>query len=522
VDLPLNEILVGGALDILQTLPGESVQCAISSPPYWGLRDYNVDPLVFGGDPSCPHEWEDRRYYTEKSAASGGAAEAFSQPGVENAERLKRARWRNDSVCQKCGAWRGQLGLEPSPELYVEHIVEIFREVRRVLRKDGIAWLNLGDCYATGAGKVGDCPGGGEQGARWRGDVDRLRDDKRGYRGDRLANGRNDQDPIQRNKGNRGSAHKMGPITQPNRMPVPGLKAKDLVGIPWRVAFALQADGWWLRMDVVWAKRNCMPESVRDRPTRAHEYLFLLTKAETYYYDADAIREPVACPEDSTAEDAARAFSRLRSLVPQPYQPAARPYGSGNKERFVAEEVGDRGRTNDHIGSSIPWTHDGRGRNKRSVWWIATTPFPEAHFAVFPEDLVAPCVLAGTSERGACADCGAPWERMTERETDNLSNAALAGSEIAGKGHPTSQVRDDHDVRDGPTPSVRTTGWGPGCGCGAPARPCVVLDPFIGSGTTALVALRAGRSFVGIELNPEYAALARRRIAPELSQPRLL
>lgn len=447
---PVNEILVGDACSALRTLPAESVQCCVTSPPYWGLRDYGVP---------------------------------------------------------------GQIGLEATPEDYVKRLIEVFREVRRVLRKDGILWLVLGDCYATGAGKVGDCPGGGEQGARWRGDIDRLRDDKRGYRGERLVNGRNDQ--IHRNK--------VGPTTQPNRMPVPGLKPKDLVGIPWRVAFALQADGWWLRMDVIWGKRNCMPESVQDRPTRSHEYVFLLAKSERYFYDADAIREPVAAPEASTAEDAARAFSRLRALIPAPYQPPAKPYGAGNKDRFVPQQMGERGRTGNHLGSSVPWTYDGRGRNKRSVWWIPTMPFPEAHFAVFPEELVAPCILAGTSEKGACAECGVQWERVTERDTANLSNAARAGSDIYGKGHPSSQVRDDHDFRDGATSIVRTTGWIQRCACGGgQTKPSVVLDPFIGAGTTALVALRAGRSFIGVEINSEYAAMARRRIESEITQPRLL
>ena len=156
----------------------------------------------------------------------------------------------------------GQLGLERTPEEYVSKLVAVFREVRRVLRDDGTLWCVLGDCYATGAGKVGNCPGGGEQGARWRGE---------------------------------GSKHDygIGPVTQPNRMPLPGLKPKDLVGVPWRVVFALQADGWWLRSDIIWHKPNPLPESVTDRPTKAHEYVFLLAKSERYWYDAEAIAEPI-------------------------------------------------------------------------------------------------------------------------------------------------------------------------------------------------------------------------------------
>ena len=161
------------------------------------------------------------------------------------------------AFCRRCGAWQGQLGLEPTPELYVEHMVEVFREVKRVLRDDGTLWMNMGDSYATGAGKVGECPGGGEQGERWK-----------AGRGTHTAE----------NSG-RPRLAAMGPMTQPNRLPLPGLKPKDLVGIPWRLAFALQADGWWLRSDIIWAKPNPMPESVTDRPTKAHEYLFLLAKS---------------------------------------------------------------------------------------------------------------------------------------------------------------------------------------------------------------------------------------------------
>lgn len=231
------EIRCGDALTELRLIPDASVRCCVTSPPYWGLRDYGV---------------------------------------------------------------AGQLGLESTPEEYISRMVEVFREVRGALAADGTLWLNLGDSYATGAGKVGECPGGGDnlRGA----DGDRIRDEKRGYRGDRLPNGRGDHPAILRQKtratrdGTHAGKHTamaaLGPMTQPNRLPLPGLKAKDLIGIPWRVALALQADGWYLRADIIWHKTNPMPESVRDRPTKAHEYLFLFSKSERYFYDADAICEP--------------------------------------------------------------------------------------------------------------------------------------------------------------------------------------------------------------------------------------
>lgn len=328
MSLAENTVHVGDCRALLAQMDSDSVNCVVTSPPYWGLRDYGVE---------------------------------------------------------------GQLGLEATPTEYVEKMVEVFRDVRRVLRPDGTLWLNLGDCYATGSGKVGEHPGGGEQGARWRGDVDRVRDDKRGYRGERLANGRGDQPAVLRVKtratrdGTHAGKHTamaaMGPMTQPNRMPIPGLKPKDLVGIPWRVAFALQADGWWLRSDIVWSKPNPMPESVTDRPTKAHEYLFLLSKSEKYFYDAGAIREPQQAPEASTPDDRARAFSRRRAATPGAYQDALTPEGNG-----------------------VPWEDRDGKRNKRSVWTIATEPFAGAHFATFPRKLVEPCIKAGCPGGGLVLD----------------------------------------------------------------------------------------------------------------------
>lgn len=305
--IAFNGYHVGDCRELLKQLPDACINTCVTSPPYWGLRDYGVD---------------------------------------------------------------GQIGLEQTPTEFVTTMVEVFQDVRRVLRDDGTLWLNLGDCYATGAGKVGECPGGGEQGARWRGDVDRPRDDKRGYRGERLANGRGDNPAILRTK-----TVGVGPMTQPNRMPIHGLKPKDLVGIPWRVAFALQADGWYLRSDIVWSKPNPMPESVRDRPTKSHEYVFLLSKSERYYYDFDAIKEPLTAPQASTPEDVARAFSRRRAAAPEQRQ--------GDAEATEASDT---------------------GRNKRTVWTVATEPTPDAHFATFPRKLITPCILAGCPVGGVVLD----------------------------------------------------------------------------------------------------------------------
>ncbi len=329
---------VGDCRDLLDQMPAKSVQCCITSPPYWGLRDYGQD---------------------------------------------------------------GQLGLERTPAEYVENMVEVFRMVWQVLRDDGTLWLNLGDCYATGAGSVGNAPGGGKQGARWKGDASRIRDEKRGYRGERLANGRGDQPAVLRKKtratrdGTHAGKHTgiaaMGPMTQPNRMPIPGLKPKDLVGIPWKVAFALQADGWYLRSDIIWAKPNPMPESVQDRPTRAHEYLFLLTKSARYYYDVAAIREPVQYGDhhrNGTPDHITQAPGQ------SPQRGITKRRRSGNKVRQYPG--GDGKRPDDHLASGVPWEDKDGMRNKRTVWTIATEPTPDAHFATFPTKLVTPCILAGS------------------------------------------------------------------------------------------------------------------------------
>ena len=430
-------MIPGDALAQLRKLPAESAHCVITSPPYWGLRDYGLPPLA----------WEPVRF--------------APMPGMPDLE---------------APAWQGCLGLEPEPILFVAHMVAIFREVRRVLRADGTCWVNLGDCYATGAGRVGD--------------------DKRGYRGDRLANGRGDQPAVLRRKtratrdGSHSGRHTaiaaMGPMTQPNSMPIQGLKPKDLVGLPWRVALALQADGWWLRSDVVWNKPNPMPESVADRPTKAHEYLFLLTKRGRYFYDAKAIREPRTSDED------ARGFRGGAYVQGRAFENS----GTGGKRADIG---------NDRV------SPEGK-RNKRSVWTVATQPFPEAHFATFPPKLIEPCVLAGTSARGCCLACGAPVARKVVK----VGTASAGGGRRA-----VADAREATTRPQGPTGAMATgewatyatAGWEGSCSCAAPVVPCTVLDPFNGAGTTGVVAVGRGRSYLGIELNPDYLAMSEQRIA---------
>ena len=330
-------------------IPDNSVDCVVTSPPYWGLRDYGLE-----------------------------------EQGI---------------------------GLEQTPEEYCTNMVEVFREVWRVLKPTGTVWLNLGDSYSS----------------------------------------------------------------------------KDLVGIPWRVAFALQADGWYLRSDIIWSKPNPMPEPVRDRPTKSHEYVFLLTKSPRYYYDADAIREeavaerwgghkPMNLNNTKDTNGVFKGLSRERDMMP---------------------------------------SH----RNKRSVWEIATHPYPEAHFATYPEKLVEPCILAGTSEKGVCAECGKPWEREVEKSPytpplvyDGSRNVDASRQDKTRKLSGKQYNEQAHTT---------TIGWQPTCECNADTVPATVLDPFAGSGTTLAVAQRLGRKSIGTDLSEEYLKLASKRLGA-ISMPMIL
>jgi DNA modification methylase len=312
-------VLTGDCRQLLATLADGSVHSCVTSPPYYGLRDYGVD---------------------------------------------------------------GQMGLEGSPDEFVAGMVAVFREVRRVLRDDGTLWLNIGDSYANGG--------------RTSRDLDEKLPDRQNA--PRLP------DPL-------------------------GVKPKDLIGIPWMLAFALRADGWFLRQDIIWSKPNPMPESVTDRCTKAHEYLFLLSKGPRYHFDSAAIAEP------SVKGDNGSTFTAGKTADHQMGRATGR---SGNKARKPGSERGCPEGTGSNVCGSIPW--EGSSRNKRSVWTVATQPFKEAHFATFPPSLIEPCILAGCPAGGT------------------------------------------------------------------------VLDPFGGAGTTALVAQNLGRNAILIELNPEYAAMAERRV----------
>ncbi len=364
----------GDTRTVMQSLPAESVQCVVTSPPYWGLRDYGVD---------------------------------------------------------------GQIGLEESPDAFIASLVDVFRSVRRILRPDGTVWMNLGDSYASNVG--GSSDGSATKGG------------------------------VAGNVPNAWGGGTQSAVKRPS-----GLKPKDLCGLPWRVALALQADGWWLRSCIIWSKPAPMPESVTDRPTTAHEYVFLLSKAATYYYDAAAVREPHVSKS-----------------------------GSGNGYARP-EQISRSGRGQD--GAWKPDDYPG-GRNLRTVWTINSEPFSEAHFATYPQALVEPCVKAGTSEHGCCIHCGAPWKRLTD-----VSYDAQGRTTNGPRSKENESITAAHDVRL--VKQVATTGWAQTCTCETLfTTPCTVLDPFAGSGTTSLVARRLGRSSIGIDLSEEYLRIALKRLS---------
>jgi DNA modification methylase len=357
---PTHQILIGDALEQLRTLPAQSVHTCVTSPPYYGLRDYGVD---------------------------------------------------------------GQIGLEQTPAEFIDRLVAVFAEVRRVLRDDGTCWVNMGDSYAGSWG----------------------------------AHGRDDM-----GLGISALSQRQAMASQRKEKKVKqlGWKPKDLMGMPWRLAFALQDDGWYLRQDIIWHKPNPMPESTRDRCTKAHEYLFLLSKSRRYYYDSDAIREPANYGPTPTGVGFghgtdAKERSRGRVSVPKGWDTSTGEGGHGSYHKDGAaraardsfkrdgskrEQIIPGQSKGTHRPDRVESTHDILTRNKHSVWTVATHGFKQAHFATFPPNLIRPCILAGAPRGG------------------------------------------------------------------------LVLDPFGGAGTTGLVAMQEGRRSILCELNPEYAALARARL----------
>jgi DNA modification methylase len=398
-------LLSGHVLDRLRELPDGSVHLVVTSPPYWALRAYGTPPQFWGGDPGCHHE-------LEPLAADSTAAQ----------------------LCRHCSAWQGELGHEPVPDClawarqeppcalcYVYHLRVVFQEVWRVLRADGTVFLNLGDTY-TGSGCGRDGRTGIGTHSRRQGFVGGTRSDPR-------------------------VAARGWPAARR------WFKSKNLCLLPERVALALQEDGWIVRSAIVWNKVRPMPESVRDRPTRSWEYVWMLARQERYFYDPDGLRQP---PPSSM------------KIPPE------------------------------------SWA------NLRNCWSIPTEPHSEPHYAAFPEELPRRAILLGTSERGCCPACGAPWRRVVERQ---MARKKLSPRALSAMREGQRLVLSGRQI----APHRRVTlGWEPTCRHrDQQPVPCLVLDPFAGIGTTLRVAQCLGRDAIGIELNDHYAALAQQRLLGE-------
>jgi len=360
-------IINNDALSALKDIPDNTVHTVITSPPYWQLRDYFVS---------------------------------------------------------------NQLGQEATPEEFVKNLVDICREVKRVLRKDGTFWLNIGDGYNNNSGFS-------RAKSEWQ---------REGRKG-----GSSDKQSFKH----------------------PTIKTKDLIGMPWRVAFALQADGWYLRLDICWEKSNPMPDGAKDRPTKGHEYIFLLTKSPKYFYDYYAVLE-----DTDEHPDGEQGFG------------ANVQHGTNRMDQ-------DRS-----------FTHYGK-RNKRSVWKTSVSSFKGDHFATFPTKLIDPCVLAGTSEYGCCVKCGTPWARLFGKEKikieEKVSQKSTETYEDIFEGYlPT---KDEHKLY------LIEKGWEKKCNCDTnEVKPCIVLDPFSGMATTGIVSFKYGQNYLGIELNPEYLEMSKKRL----------
>jgi len=418
-------IIQGNVFDKLKEISVESVHCVVTSPPYWGLRDYQIPSTIWGGNLQCEHEWDIEQFPGNYKIVAIGNLDR------EHQKKVASSQW-----CKKCGAWLGCLGLEPTPELYVAHLAEIFHKVQQVLRNDGICFINIGDSYSNG-GKRQSFRNTTNQ--NWSG----ASDDKKWH----------------------------GNIVREDN-----LKPKNLVLIPERLAIALQEDGWCVRSRIAWIKGNAMPESVTDRPTCAWEHIWMITKNKKYFCDMEAVRQK---------------WADNRHGNPGHY-----------KSTYAKDVTGLGG----HGGLGHWDANHLIGANLRNWWKINSEPFSEAHFAVMPSEIPRRCILMSTSARGCCPQCGKPWVRVMERTSMEVRSGP--------KGRATRTMCSGIVTKP---PTSVTTGWCSGCNHGLEPVPCTVLDPFLGSGTTCLVAEQLGRNSIGIELNPEYIKIAEKRLKKEPS-----
>jgi DNA modification methylase len=504
-------LLRGHVLDRLRELPADSVQCCVTSPPYYGLRAYPIEPQVWGGDPLCDHSWDEQTYRLERHGDSGsnhGLPDASS--GAHEATRIGP---QQSATCTRCGAWRGHLGSESSIGAFIAHLVEVFREVKRVLRPDGTLWINVGDSYHAGTSAS------------------------------RIAH----HDPEKNHNYWNNTAID-------RRVTAPECKPKDMLLVPFRLAIALQEDGWYVRSDICWAKPNPMPGSQTDRPTSAHEYIFLLSKQPNYYYDHVAIRVGAVSIRSHHGKD----------VNPKAQSPAAGAHANPSWTAAVNGTV--QARNLRDVWSIAPapgdgWDYcrhcqtlmdgaerqaidktkltgdDGKQTTVKACPGCGATDGWVNHFAAFPLELPRTCLKAGTSAFGACGSCGAPYERVVERVGRTTADVAKEqgnsgyshGQDGTGRRGQSLDFMGHHG--DLPPRQEEHLGWAPTCRCAesgqhpdkyldivsgyAPdsIRPCTVVDIFAGSGSSGIAALELGLHPILIELSDEYAEVCEARLA---------
>lgn len=454
----MSTLYHGDVLETLKGLPDKSAHCCVTSPPYYSLRDYSICSCVmkrhdrgmkFHGDKEL--EDSDRRgcaSATDPRCRKPAKPDCRWCNGTGTIPGMERVwggqpdcqhEWRPDdhsSLCLKCGALLCQLGLEPSLDDFLTNMVTIFREVRRVLRDDATLWLNIGDSYSAGGRKT--------------------------QAGDKLHEAR-------------GIGYRV-PAEE-------GIKAKDMLGVPWALAFALRADGWYLRQEIIWHKPSPMPESARDRCTKGHEHIFLLTKRRDYFYDQDGERL-----ESKLAVD----WETYNKLC------------DDSSESWYPRVSGDAGDGETKHGNMARVAHP-NGSNLRTVWTLPTEAYKGAHFAAFPKRLPERCVKLGTSAIGCCSKCGEPWTRIVKRE--RYATRKGAGAKADDGTVDANRDTQRHCTRR------QTTGFEQQCECGeVDVVPCAVLEPFAGTGTVLDACSLLGRRSIGIEINPEYCEQIRRRV----------
>jgi len=433
-EIPVNKILQGNALDVLKTLPEKSIDMSITSPPYWSMRDYGTqNERIWDTKDSCDHDWSESIANKQGGGSHGIAPEYNEHRKFES----------SSAFCSKCGAWKGQLGLEPDYNLFVKHLCDIFDEVKRVLKDTGTCWVNLGDTY-SGSHAMGF-----------------TSFEKMGIQSYLKDNWQMNDRACAKTD----------------------LPNKSLCMIPFRFAIEMVNRDWILRNVIIWRKPNPMPSSITDRFTVDFEYIFFFTKSRMYYFE-----------------------QQLEDVCKATIERAKHGFSSGKSEQYAGlSHENQRSYSDRLLGGEI------LGRNKRCVWDITTHSFSDAHFATFPEQLLITPIRAGSPEF-VCKKCGKPREKIFDvKQQEQEKSTEDSETKFESLEQERKHRQGFDSSRDWIEPVRKFVGYSD-CGCGAGFEKGIVLDPFMGSGTTAVVALGEGRNFVGIELNPEYIEIAKRRM----------